>query len=82
MVIVSMGEDFAHFRSKSKGAYRFPECIRNDIIFNTDRYSKRLFKLNSFKERVLSSGSEKINIHNGSGGGRNVGTGSKLHLIH
>ena len=57
-------------------------CIRNDIIFNTDRYSKRLFKLNSFKERVLSSGSEKINIHNGSGGGRNVGTGSKLHLIH
>ncbi len=65
MVIVSMGEDFAHFRSKSKGAHRFPECIRNDIIFNTDRYSKRLFKLNSFKERVLSSGSEKINIHNG-----------------
>ena len=53
MVIVSMGEDSAHFRSKSKGAHRFPECIRNDIIFNTDRYSKRLFKLNSFKERVL-----------------------------
>lgn len=43
---------------------------------------KDFFKLNSFKERVLSSGSEKINIHNGSGGGGNVGTGSELHLIH
>ena len=82
MVIVSMGEDSAHFRSKSKGAHRFPECIRNDIIFNTDRYSKRLFKLNSFKERVLSSGSEKINIHHGTCGGGNVGTGSEVHLIH
>mgnify|MGYP006875990889 CR=1 FL=1 len=39
---------------------------------------KDFFKLNSFKERVLSSGSEKINIHNGSGGGGNVGTGSEL----
>lgn len=77
MLIVSMGEDSAHFRSKSKLDHKFPICIRNDIEFDTDKYNKNLFKLNSFKNRMLSI-SEKPNIHKGSGGGGTVGTGSRI----
>lgn len=61
MVIVSMGEKTAHFRSKSKSDHKFAACIRNDIDFNTDKYNKELFKLDNFKNRILSN-SEKVNF--------------------
>ena len=31
MVISFMGEDAVHFRGKSKGAHKFPVCIRKEI---------------------------------------------------
>ncbi len=77
MLIVSIGEDSAHFRSKSKSDHKFPICIRNDIKFKTDTYDKNLFKLNRFKNRMLGS-SRKNNIHKGLGGGGTVGTGSRI----
>ena len=77
MLIVSMGENSAYFRSKSQLDHKFPICIRNDIKFHSDKYDKDLFKLNSFKNRMLSV-SEKTNIHKGSGRGGTVGTGSRI----
>ena len=77
MIIVSMGEKTAHFRSKSKQEHRFASCIRNDIEFDTDKYDKSLFNLDAFKRNILST-SEKVNIHNGAGGGGIVGTGSRI----
>ena len=77
MVIVSMGEETAHFRSKSKSDHKFAACIRNDIDFNTDKYNKELFKLDNFKNRILSN-SEKVNIHKGAGSGGADGTGSRI----
>lgn len=77
MLIVSMGENSAHFRSKSKLDHKFPICIRNDIEFNPDKYNKNLFQLNNFKNKMLNI-SEKNNIHKGSGGGGSVGTDSRI----
>lgn len=77
MIIISMGENSAHFRSKSKLNHKFPICIRNDIEFDTDKYDKSLFKLDNFKSRMLGF-LEKPNIHRGSGGGGSVGKGSRI----
>lgn len=77
MIIVSMGDASAHFRSKSKLAHKFPICVRNDIEFDSDKYNKDLFKLNDFKNNLLNVG-EGLNIHKGTGGGGRVGTGSKI----
>lgn len=77
MIIVSMGEETTHFRSKSKQEHKFASCIREDIEFDTDKYDKDLFNLESFKNRILGN-SEKVNIHKGAGGGGRVGTGSRI----
>ena len=77
MLIISMGEESAHFRSKSQLAHKFPICLRNDIKFDTDKYNKNLFNLNCFKDKMLDV-SEKTNIHKGSGGGGTVGIGSRI----
>lgn len=77
MLIISMGEDFAHFRSKSQFDHKFSVCLRNDIDFKTDKYNKNLFRLNRFKDKMLGA-LEKTNIHSGSGGGGTVGTDSRI----
>lgn len=77
MVIVSMGEATAHFRSKHISDHIALDCIRNDIEFDSDKYDKSLFSLDSFKSKILSS-YESVNIHAGHGGGGMVGTGSKI----
>lgn len=77
MIIVSMGEETAHFRSKARQDHKFTTCVRNDIEFNTDRYDKNLFDLEQFKRRLLGN-SDKVNIHKGSGSGGTVGTGARI----
>lgn len=77
MIIVSMGEKSAYFRSKSISDHKFSICVRNDIEFNADKYDKDLFKLEKFKSMILGS-YERPDIHNGSGHGGTVGSGSKI----
>lgn len=77
MSIVSIGEDSAHFRSKSICDHKFSICVRNDIEFDTDKYDKSLFIFSDFKHRLLN-GLKMANIHKVSGYGGHVGTGSRI----
>ena len=76
MVIVSMGEATAHFRSKSASAHKFTSCLRNDINFESDKYDKNLFSFNKFKDKMLNQ--DEVNIHEGQGGGGSIGNNKRI----
>lgn len=77
MIIVSMGNADAHFRSKHVKDHKYSDCVRNSIVFNPDKYDKNLFSLNSFKSRILGL-TQSLNIHRGKGGGGKIGSSSKI----
>lgn len=72
MLIVSMGEDNAYFRSANIEEHEFPYCLRRDIIFHPDDYNEELFRINEFINTILS-GKTAPDIHHGHGGGGVVG---------
>ena len=76
MVIVSMSEDSAHFRSKKRSDHRYPICLRSDVVFNPDDYDEGLFDIGSFASSVLSGGTPRGPY--GGGGGGSVGRGRSI----
>ncbi len=78
MILVSSGDTRAHFRSKHQTDHRFSYCLRQDIVFDSDRYDPNLFHIQNLINNLMN-GVENANIHghNHHGGGV-VGYGHRI----
>ena len=78
MIIVSLGNSSAHFRSFRRADHAYAECLRNDVIYDTDTYDNDKFVYDEFRDRIMrGTNSKREHGHFGGKGGK-VGTGSRI----